>query len=148
MIATLFRNRAAQHRLAAGAPAGVVVVQQALPATNAAPPAALIAIDDLVKEYATGAGPVRVLHDVSLRVQPGEFVAVVGASGSGKSTLINMITGIDRPTSGDVQVAGHGNQARVACLSYRSVEVGSDSCPDAMMSMMAATTASSFSGVR
>ncbi len=69
-------------------------------------PAALIEIDRLVKEYDTGAGPLRVLHEVSLTVQPGEFVAVVGASGSGKSTLINMITGIDRPTTGDVIVAG------------------------------------------
>ena len=67
---------------------------------------ALIAIDRLVKEYDTGAGPLRVLHEVSLTVQPGEFVAVVGASGSGKSTLINMITGIDRPTTGEVIVAG------------------------------------------
>jgi putative ABC transport system ATP-binding protein len=43
---------------------------------------------------------------VSLEVPPGEFVAVVGKSGSGKSTLINMIAGIDRPTSGDIRVAG------------------------------------------
>jgi putative ABC transport system ATP-binding protein len=47
-----------------------------------------------------------VLKGVSLRVQPGEFVAVIGPSGSGKSTLINMLTGIDRPTAGDVVVAG------------------------------------------
>ena len=67
----------------------------------------LIQIDHLVKEYATGAGPLRVLHEVSLAVWPGEFVAVVGASGSGKSTLINMITGIDRPTGGAVHVAGN-----------------------------------------
>lgn len=74
--------------------------------SHSPPPTTLISLDHLVKEYATGAGPLRVLHDVSLTVQPGEFVAVVGASGSGKSTLINMITGIDRPTMGDVFVAG------------------------------------------
>ncbi len=66
----------------------------------------LIQVLDLVKDYATGAGPVRVLYGVSLAVQPKEFVALVGASGSGKSTLINMITGIDRPTAGTVEVAG------------------------------------------
>lgn len=68
--------------------------------------APLIRLDGLVKEYETGAGPVRVLQDATLEVWPGEFVAVVGASGSGKSTLINMITGIDRPTQGEVVVAG------------------------------------------
>jgi putative ABC transport system ATP-binding protein len=66
----------------------------------------VIEIQHLIKEYATGAGAVTVLRDVSLKVQAGEFVAVVGPSGSGKSTLINMLTGIDRPTRGDVIVAG------------------------------------------
>jgi putative ABC transport system ATP-binding protein len=66
----------------------------------------IISLSHIVKEYATGAGPVTVLRDVSLTVGRGESVAVVGPSGSGKSTLINMLTGIDRPTAGEVVVAG------------------------------------------
>lgn len=66
----------------------------------------IINLEKVTKEYLTGAGNVRVLHDVSLAVLPGEFLAVVGPSGSGKSTLINMLTGIDRPSSGEVYVAG------------------------------------------
>ncbi len=58
------------------------------------------------KVYVTGAGEFVALRCVDLRVKSGEFVAVVGKSGSGKSTLINMIAGIDRPTSGEVWVAG------------------------------------------
>lgn len=58
------------------------------------------------KVYVTGAGEFPALHEVNLDVAWGEFVAVIGKSGSGKSTLINMITGIDRPTSGEVWVAG------------------------------------------
>ena len=67
---------------------------------------ALIDLRGVFKSYETGAGEVPVLKDVDLRVGHGEFVGIVGPSGSGKSTLINMFTGIDRPTSGDVWVAG------------------------------------------
>ncbi|MBN1812026.1 MAG: ABC transporter ATP-binding protein, partial [Anaerolineae bacterium] len=66
----------------------------------------LIDLRDVVKTYETGAGGVTVLKDIDLRVNEGEFVGVVGPSGSGKSTLLNMITGIDRPTGGEVYVAG------------------------------------------
>jgi putative ABC transport system ATP-binding protein len=67
---------------------------------------ATIDLRDVVKTYETGAGKLTVLKDVTLQVQSGEFVSVVGPSGSGKSTLLNMITGIDRPTSGQVRVGG------------------------------------------
>jgi len=66
----------------------------------------LIELREVAKTYQTGAGGVTVLKDVNLRVREGEFVGVVGPSGSGKSTLLNMITGIDRPTSGEVYVGG------------------------------------------
>jgi putative ABC transport system ATP-binding protein len=65
-----------------------------------------IQMRDVVKTYDVTAGQFTALDRVSLEVSPGEFVAVVGKSGSGKSTLINMIAGIDRPTSGDIRVAG------------------------------------------
>jgi putative ABC transport system ATP-binding protein len=64
----------------------------------------LIELNDVIKNYRTAAGDFMALDGVDLRVGRGEFVAVVGKSGSGKSTLINMITGIDRPTSGQVYV--------------------------------------------
>jgi putative ABC transport system ATP-binding protein len=67
---------------------------------------ALIDLRDVVKTYETGAGDVNVLQDITLKVSSGEFISVVGPSGSGKSTLLNMITGIDRPTSGQVFVGG------------------------------------------
>ncbi len=66
----------------------------------------LIALENVRKVYKTKAGPLEVLKGVSFNVNAGEFVAIVGPSGSGKSTLINMITGIDRPTDGEVYVAG------------------------------------------
>jgi putative ABC transport system ATP-binding protein len=70
------------------------------------PNGALIKLDDVVKTYETGAGGVTVLNNITLQLHAGEFVSIVGPSGSGKSTLLNMITGIDRPTSGEVHVGG------------------------------------------
>jgi putative ABC transport system ATP-binding protein len=67
---------------------------------------ALIDLQGVFKSYETGAGDVPVLKDINLKVREGEFVSVVGPSGSGKSTMLNMITGIDRPTDGEVYVAG------------------------------------------
>jgi putative ABC transport system ATP-binding protein len=62
----------------------------------------LINLQQVAKAYETEAGLFYALKGIDLQVDGGEFVAVVGKSGSGKSTLINMITGIDRPTSGEV----------------------------------------------
>ncbi len=64
----------------------------------------LIDVRGVVKAYETVAGPFIALKDVDLQVDTSEFVAVIGKSGSGKSTLVNMIAGIDRPTSGEVLV--------------------------------------------
>lgn len=64
----------------------------------------LIELRRIVKTYETAAGKFTVLKSIDVAVDKGEFVAVIGKSGSGKSTLVNMITGIDRPTSGEVLV--------------------------------------------
>jgi ABC-type lipoprotein export system ATPase subunit len=64
----------------------------------------LVVMHDVVKTFETAAGPFTALKNVDLRVNRGEFVAIIGKSGSGKSTLLNMLTGIDRPTSGEVVV--------------------------------------------
>jgi putative ABC transport system ATP-binding protein len=66
----------------------------------------LIDLRQVVKTYESAAGTFTALNGVDLQVKPGEFVTIVGKSGSGKSTLINVITGIDRPTSGQVMVSG------------------------------------------
>ena len=66
----------------------------------------LIRVNDVVKAYKTEAGDFLALKNVNLTIGRGEFVGIIGKSGSGKSTLINMITGIDRPTKGEVNVGG------------------------------------------
>jgi ABC-type lipoprotein export system ATPase subunit len=64
----------------------------------------LIELHKIVKVYQNSAGEYRALKGIDLGIERGEFVGIIGRSGSGKSTLINMITGIDRPTSGEVRV--------------------------------------------
>lgn len=85
--------------------------------TNASPAGAvrqngsLIHFDSVSKIYSTSAGEFTALKDVDLSIEQGELVSIVGKSGSGKTTLINMLTGIDRPTRGDISVSGTSVQA-------------------------------------
>jgi putative ABC transport system ATP-binding protein len=66
----------------------------------------IVQLKNIVKSFPVGDGEVTVLHDISADIHEGEFVSIVGPSGNGKSTLLNMITGIDRPSSGEVVVTG------------------------------------------
>ncbi|MCB9076582.1 MAG: ABC transporter ATP-binding protein [Anaerolineaceae bacterium] len=66
----------------------------------------VVQIKDVVKSFKVGDGEVTILKGISFDVKDGEFVSIVGPSGNGKSTLLNMITGIDRPSDGDVVVTG------------------------------------------
>jgi len=86
----------------------------------------LIDLRQVTKAYRAPAGDVYALQGINLQVVPGEFVAVVGKSGAGKSTLINMVTGIDRPTSGQVCVGPYAVHAmgEDQIAAWRSREVG------------------------
>src|SRR4030065_2224405 len=66
----------------------------------------LVQVKEVVKTFPVGGGVVTCLKGISFDVKIGEFVSIVGPSGNGKSTLLNMITGIDRPTQGEVIVTG------------------------------------------
>jgi putative ABC transport system ATP-binding protein len=66
----------------------------------------LVQVKDVVKSFKVGDGEVTILKGLSFDVADGEFVSIVGPSGNGKSTLLNMITGIDRPSAGEVIVTG------------------------------------------
>jgi len=93
-------------------------------APGTAPP--LVEARDLARTYQVGGGVVHALAGVSLEVQAGELLAVVGVSGSGKSTLLHLLGGLDTPTSGSVRAAGR----ELAGLTsyersvYRRTEVG------------------------
>lgn len=67
---------------------------------------ALVEVRDVIKSFHVGTGELTILKGISFQVKEGEFVSIVGPSGNGKSTLLNMITGIDRPTQGEIVVMG------------------------------------------
>lgn len=80
---------------------------------------------NLCKVYGTGDGKVTALDHVSLTVEKGEFVSIIGSSGSGKSTLLHIIAGVDMPTSGKVYVDGQdvyaGDNEQLAIFRRRQV---------------------------
>jgi ABC-type lipoprotein export system ATPase subunit len=86
----------------------------------------MIDLRDVHKYYKTAVGDYHALNSIDLQIQAGEFVSIIGKSGSGKSTLLNMITGIDRPTSGEVYVNGTAvhelNENRMA--RWRGINLG------------------------
>jgi len=87
----------------------------------------LVDLHRVVKTFETPAGNFTALRGVDLHIGEGEFVSIVGKSGSGKSTLINMIAGIDRPTSGEVWVGGtdvrHLDEGQMAVWRGRTIGV-------------------------
>lgn len=95
-----------------------------LPTRRSAAP--VLDLRNVAKDYITPSGAFRALDDISLTIGAGELVGVVGKSGSGKSTLLNVMTGIDQPTAGAVNVAGAslGSLNEGALAAWRGRNVG------------------------
>lgn len=71
----------------------------------------ILVMEDLCKSYQLGTAELRVLREINLSIDSGEYVAIMGPSGSGKSTLLNLIGCLDRPTSGDYRLGGQSVSA-------------------------------------
>jgi len=99
-------------------------LQMSSPTTSKAPPA--IHTDNVCRYYPMGAGLIRAVDGISLTIERGEFVALLGQSGSGKSTLLNLLAGLDRPTSGSVVVQGRdlAKLSSEELAQYRRNDVG------------------------
>ena len=89
-------------------------------------PPAQISARDLVKSYRMGGSVIGALQGISMEVARGEYLAVTGHSGSGKSTFMNLIGGLDTPTSGSLKVEGHelSGLSSDALAQYRNEKVG------------------------
>jgi putative ABC transport system ATP-binding protein len=87
---------------------------------------ALVEVNNVTKQYSKGDEKITPLDGVSLQVEQGDFVSLMGASGSGKSTLLNMIAGIDQVTSGEILVAGTDitKLSRGKLADWRAANVG------------------------
>lgn len=85
----------------------------------------MIKLDNVVKEYKTQGGTVPVLRDITLSVNRGEMLAIMGRSGSGKSTLLNIVGGITEPTTGEVWIEGkridYSNQKQRYALRRKQI---------------------------
>jgi putative ABC transport system ATP-binding protein len=88
--------------------------------------AAVIQIENLVKDYKLGEVPVHVLKNVTLDIERGDFVAIMGPSGSGKSTLMNILGCLDKPTAGDYRLDGVsiGGLTRDQLAEIRGQKIG------------------------
>ena len=85
-----------------------------------------ITTENLVRHYTLGDATIRAVDGISITINKGEFVALLGASGSGKSTLMNLIAGLDRPTAGTIRVLDHelGSLTSEQLAQYRRHTVG------------------------
>ena len=87
---------------------------------------ALIQIRNLTKQYTKGGDTITPLDDVSIDIEQGEFISLMGASGTGKSTLLNMVASIDKPDSGSIVVNGVDitNLSRTKLAHWRAANLG------------------------
>ncbi len=117
---------AAGRHSAGGADTAASVVQVLDPVGPAPDPVPVIELHDVTKVYATGSLEVRALQGVSLRIDRGEYVAIMGPSGSGKSTLMHIIGCLDVPTAGRYLLAGEdvGEMDEVELAEVRNRQIG------------------------